>query len=55
MKKEGGAGVHVQGYREPMLTGSWVLEMGYTSAFVILVVCFVTDTFGRSGKNKGSN
>ena len=38
-----------------MLKGSWVLKMGYTSVFVILALCSVTDTFGRSGKNKGSN
>ena len=48
VQKEGGAGVHV--YRGRVLTGSWMLKMGYASVLVILALCSVTDTFGRSGK-----
>ena len=39
-------------YRGRMLSGSWVLKMGYTSVLVILALCSVTDSFGRSGINK---
>ena len=39
-------------YRGRMLSGSWVLKMGYTSVLVILALCSVTDSFGRSGINE---